>query len=172
MRLSPILLFAFVATLSGCAYQDPYEACAGLRGSGAELQNRAVPHAYIVCMAEGGNPHAQYLLARRLETGEGVSKDEAQAVRWYTRAAKMRPGADTTYSTPVVEQPHGAILKPEGQNAQPGLAEAQFALGRMYALGRGVKRDDKTARKWFARAAEQGHGGAREWLQRLDSANF
>jgi TPR repeat protein len=40
--------------------------------------------------------------------------------------------------------------------ADQGNAEAQYNLGLMYRVGRGVLQDDKEAVKWFAKAAEQG----------------
>lgn len=40
--------------------------------------------------------------------------------------------------------------------AELGEAEAQYILGAMYSLGRGVPRDDVQAAAWFRKAAEQG----------------
>ena len=40
--------------------------------------------------------------------------------------------------------------------AEQGHAKAQFYLGLMYAIGRGVTRDDAEAEAWRRRAAEQG----------------
>jgi len=43
------------------------------------------------------------------------------------------------------------------QNAQAETdADAQYMLGRMYLLGRGVPKDEKTALNWFKKSAEQG----------------
>ena len=41
--------------------------------------------------------------------------------------------------------------------AEQGDAPAQFALGVMYAEGRGVPQDDAEAVRWYGLAAEQGH---------------
>jgi uncharacterized protein YqcC (DUF446 family) len=41
--------------------------------------------------------------------------------------------------------------------AEQGNADAQYGLGWMYANGRGVAKDEKTAVLWYAKAAEQGH---------------
>ncbi|MCH7478068.1 MAG: sel1 repeat family protein, partial [SAR324 cluster bacterium] len=49
------------------------------------------------------------------------------------------------------------ILEPLVEAGNP---EAQFQLGEMYALGRGVPEDDAEAARWFQRAAAQGHVGA------------
>ena len=76
--------------------------------------------------AEAGNAEAQYELGRAYEMGEGVSEDDAEAVRWYRMAAEQ------------------------------GEALAQFNLGLMYANGRGVLKDEAEAVRWFRLAAEQG----------------
>lgn len=65
--------------------------------------------------------------AQRLEHGEGVARDLDQAAALYCRAARL------------------------------GAADAQYALGWMYANGRGVAHDDGMAWRLFSLAAEQGH---------------
>ena len=44
--------------------------------------------------------------------------------------------------------------------ATQGSADAQTALGEMYAQGRGVPQDYAKARQWFEKAAIQGHAEA------------
>ena len=51
--------------------------------------------------------------------------------------------------------------------AKKGDADAQFDLGYLYAVGRGVTRDEPLAAAWFLRAARQKHPQARNWLKRL-----
>ncbi|MTW14342.1 transglycosylase SLT domain-containing protein [Pseudoduganella eburnea] len=65
--------------------------------------------------------------AQRLEHGEGVTRDLDQAAALYCRAARL------------------------------GAPEAQYALGWMYANGRGVAHDDGVAWRLFGLAAEQGY---------------
>ncbi|MBB3117068.1 lytic transglycosylase domain-containing protein [Pseudoduganella violacea] len=72
--------------------------------------------------------------AVRHEHGEGMPRDLPQAATLYCRAARL------------------------------GAPEAQYALGWMYANGRGVARSDATAGRLFALAAEQGHAQARNML--------
>jgi len=62
--------------------------------------------------------------------GEGVPKNDAEAVAWFRRAAEQ------------------------------GLAEAQGALGVMYALGEGVSGNDVDAYFWSNLAAAQGQENA------------
>ena len=64
------------------------------------------------------------------DNGEGVLKDDAEAVRWYRLAADQ------------------------------GDVFAQFNLGLMYANGLGVLKDDAEAGRWYRLAAEQGNAAA------------
>ena len=62
--------------------------------------------------------------------GEGVPKNDAEAVSWYRKAAEQ------------------------------GHAEAQCELGFMYINGEGVPENDAEAVSWYRKAAEQGHAEA------------
>ena len=48
--------------------------------------------------------------------------------------------------------------------AEKGDADAQFELGIYYSVGICVKMDEATAKKWYLKAAEQGHGDAQNNL--------
>jgi TPR repeat protein len=84
--------------------------------------------------AEQGNPEAESDLGLMYAKGDGVAKDSAMAVQWFTKAA------------------------------QQGLARAQNNLGVMYEDGNGVAKDDVEAVKWFRAAAEQGFAPAQDKL--------
>ncbi|MDL1866319.1 lytic transglycosylase [Betaproteobacteria bacterium PRO4] len=73
--------------------------------------------------------------ARQYEHGEGVSQDREKAVELYCHAARE------------------------------GSAEGQYALGWMYANGRGVEHNDVIAAKLFEMAAAQEHVYAQRMLQ-------
>jgi hypothetical protein len=64
------------------------------------------------------------------EEAQGVGQDQAEAARWYRKAADQ------------------------------GLHVAQLGLGRMYASGRGVARDPTEAARWYRKAADQGLASA------------
>ena len=51
--------------------------------------------------------------------------------------------------------------------ADQGNAEAQYNLGRMYAVGEGIAPDPAEAMRWYAMAAEQGHANAQNNLANL-----
>ena len=84
--------------------------------------------------AEQGNADAQFLLGIAFAYGEGVPRDDRQAVAWWHRAAVQ------------------------------GLAVAQSNLGRMHELGRGTKRNYSEAAAWFRKAASQGNADAQNNL--------
>ena len=67
---------------------------------------------------------------------QGVQKDDAQAVKWYRKAAEQ------------------------------GFAKGQYNLGLMYSHGFGVQQDDAQATKWFRKAARQGNTEARSELRK------
>jgi S1-C subfamily serine protease len=85
-------------------------------------------------LAEQGDMHAQSNLGFLYEYGQGVGRDEAQAVHWYR------------------------------QSAGNGLAVAQFNLGMMHAEGRGTRQDPLRAAYWLQQAAEQGLADAQYLL--------
>lgn len=63
-----------------------------------------------------------------------LSSDYQEALKWYRKAAEL------------------------------GHAEAQFNLGEMYVLGKGVSNDYYEAANWFLKSAEQGNVGAQIYL--------
>ena len=67
---------------------------------------------------------AQYLIGWFYETGNGVEKDEEEAVKWYKKAANL------------------------------GSERAQYELGNMYENGRIVEQNDQKALNWYINAAK------------------
>ena len=84
--------------------------------------------------AEQGDADAQFNLGNCYASGDGVGKDEREAVIWYHKAAEQRH------------------------------VEAQFALGNCYASGDGVGKDEREAARWYRSAAEQGSAKAQHKL--------
>jgi TPR repeat protein len=76
--------------------------------------------------AERGDATAQAQLGDAYDTGAGVKRDVAEAIKWYRRAAEQ------------------------------GNAEGQYSLGGKYDSGDGVAQDFAEALKWYRKAAEQG----------------
>lgn len=52
-------------------------------------------------------------------------------------------------------------------SAETGNSEAQYQLGNLYLLGRGVAKDEKEAARWLEQAAAQNHAGAQFSLSQL-----
>ncbi len=70
-------------------------------------------------MAEAGDAGAQFNLGVMYANGEGVVKDQVQAVKWYRKAAEQ------------------------------GYADAQVNLGTAYWMGTGVPKDLVQAHVWI-----------------------
>ena len=66
-------------------------------------------------------------VGRCLETGDGVGRDQTEAVKWYRMAAENE------------------------------LPDAAFELAKCYRFGIGVRRNRITASKWLHKAAKHGH---------------
>src|SRR6266496_825050 len=80
----------------------------------------------IKAKAEKGDSESQLRLGAAFFFGHlGVEEDQAQAVKWYRKAADQR------------------------------YAVAQYNLGVCYSRGEGVARDEAEAVKWYRKAAEQ-----------------
>ena len=76
----------------------------------------------------------QYILGKNYDHGNGVPKDQAEAIKWYRKAADQ------------------------------GYADAQAAIGISYVWGLGVPQDPAKSTIWFQKAADQGHSAAQREL--------
>jgi uncharacterized protein len=81
-------------------------------------------------LANLGEPRAQYDLALLYDKGLGVPQSDAEALRWYTRAAEQ------------------------------GEARAQYNLGLMYMNGQGTTPNLVTAYYWVSLSVAQGDQNA------------
>ena len=82
---------------------------------------------YLIEKAEHGDIQAQLVLGFNYETGtNGFSQNYPKAIKWYEKAALQ---GDTL---------------------------AQYSLGELYALGKGVRQSYTKAKQWFEKAAQQG----------------
>jgi hypothetical protein len=77
--------------------------------------------------ADQGDASAQYRVGRMYDEGIAVTRDSAEAVRWYRKAAEQ------------------------------GMPIAQYALAQAYNYGTGVPKDDAQAVKWYRMVAERGN---------------
>jgi TPR repeat protein len=92
--------------------------------------------------AQAGDAIAQYKLAMIYYEGNGVERNDAEAMKWLQKAA---------------QQDH---------------IEAQYVLGVMYEKGESVAKDDDQAYKWISMAARQGYARARVVLESDKWVNY
>jgi len=113
--------------------------------------------------AEDGDTQAQLALAKAYHLGEGVPKDDDQAVHWWEKAAEHGDASAQinlagAYQVGAgVPKNYAAALRWYTKAAEQGNADGQAALGGLYHLGQGVPKDDAEAVRWWKKAAEQGN---------------
>ena len=122
-----IVFTAFILVATVLLAQDNPEA--GTLTPGQQVFTKAEKYRLA---AEQGDAEAQFNLGVMYDTGGGVLKDKAEAVRWFRLAAEQ------------------------------GDAAAQGLLGHMYALGRGVRKDYVHAHMWLNIASANGAKKARK----------
>ena len=94
-------------------------------------------------------------------SGRGVAKDEAEAVKWWRKAAEQNY-AQAQYNLGTSYCYGRGVAKDEAEGvkwhrkaAEQNFAEAQGAMGTSFLTGQGVAKDEAEAVKWFRKAAEQ-----------------
>ena len=113
--------------------------------------------------AESGNFDAQFQLAKRYQTGDGVPKDAAEAFKWMQKAAqngKIQSSSvgDAIYALalmyekgegvlPDVSKAHELFLQAATEYRQ---SEATFRVGQMYEKGEGVPQDERKAVEFYS----------------------
>jgi TPR repeat protein len=133
--------------------------------------------------AQQGDSTAQLTLARKYRDGEGVERDEAQAVSWLQQAARLG-NSDAQYELdnaygegsgverdPILAYACYVLASANGNPASdealrlliPKLTDGQIAqvrstIGEMYLQGRGTPVDYVAAYTWFKLAESAGSG--------------
>ncbi len=118
--------------------------------------------------ADKGDAKAQYELGRAFFSGTlGVAKDEAEAVKWFRKAAEQNV-ADAQYSLGVCYANGQGVTEDDAESvkwfrkaAEQNFADAQYNLGVYYDSGEGVAKDEVEAYKWWLLAAGQGNDDAK-----------
>ena len=107
------------------------------------------------------------------DSGEGVPENDAEAVKWYRKAADQGD-ADAQYNLGVmyasgegVPENDAEAVKWYRKAADQGDADAQHNLGVIYANGEGVPENNILAYVWWSIAKTQGHTKAAGKLDRL-----
>jgi hypothetical protein len=117
-----------------------------------------------------GDPVYQYNLGVLYDTGDGVSQDYGEAVKWYRKAIEQgysnaQNNLGVLYENGQgVPQDYVQAVELYRKAAENDNATAQNNLGLMYRHGKGVTQDYGEAARWFKKAAEQGHTKAQDNL--------
>ena len=122
-------------------------------------------------LGEVGHASAQYNIGLMYDNGEGVPQDDAEALKWYLKAAKQGHGyaqvnLGVMYDNGQgVPQDYAEALKWYQKTAEQGEAMVQVKLAIMYGEGKGVPQDDVQALMWLNLAAA---GGSKYAVKALD----
>jgi TPR repeat protein len=116
--------------------------------------------------AQGGSAEAQCQVGQFYAEGPGVSRDLAEAVKWYRRAADQGNVAAQNqlgiclYRGKGVEYDPTEAVKWFRKAADQGNAEAELYLGAACMSGHGVPFDYGQGMMWFEKAAKDGDTNA------------
>ena len=119
-------------------------------------------------LADEGMVGAQVNLGVMYDSGSGVSKDPAAAVKWY-RAAAIQGDRGAQFNLGLMYAAGSGVPQDLKQAADwqlkasvQGFADAQYTLGGMYAAGAGVVQNHNRAIAWLHKSArsylENGNG--------------
>jgi polyhydroxyalkanoate synthesis regulator phasin len=126
-----------------------------------------------VTAAESGNSQAMLALGYMYETGDQVTMDKQEAIKWYTMAGDAGE-VDAMISLALLYESGNGVRKNLTEAAiwyrkaaTAGHADAQQTLGYIYENGSGVVKDVVEAARWYERAALQGRVAAQNNLGRF-----
>lgn len=124
--------------------------------------------------AELGDVFAQNQIGVMLLNGEGTEKDPAKAFELVTKAEFSTSDAHYGLGTMYLDGVPGVVEKdvPRALTmfravAAGGYPKAQYQLGLMYLEGTNVRKNQRTAIRYFRKAAEQGHEAASDMHEKL-----
>ena len=124
-------------------------------------------------LADQGLAAAQFNLGVMYDKGRGVPENDAEAVKWWLKAADQG-GADAQYNLGIMYR-HGRgvpendaeAFKWTRKAAEQGMAKAQYNLGVMYYKGDGVPENNIRAYVWWSMAKTQGDTRAATSIDKL-----
>src|SRR5437667_918190 len=118
-----------------------------------------------------GDVKAQGFLGYMYYNGKGAPQDNAEAIRWYRKAADLGNvmAQDNLgymyFEGKGVPQDYVEAVRWFRKAADQGYAKAQYDLGYMYSQGKGLPPDHAEAARWFRKAAKQGDTKAQRALK-------
>jgi len=121
-------------------------------------ESRIFPISNLIEAANHGDANAQFNLGLRYNTGNDVTKDKKEAVKWFRKAADQGNAEAQNkmgwccYHGSGIEQNASKAIEWYRLAALQGNTAAQYKLSRCYKDGQGVTKDPKEAAKWYALA--------------------
>ncbi|UYZ82797.1 sel1 repeat family protein [Entomomonas sp. E2T0] len=132
-------------------------------------QNSKQALQYYLQEADKGNADAMFSIACIYRYSDDVKRDCGQALQWFQKAADNGV-IEALYEAGLIlvdekdyQQAFNYFLKAADQNN----INAMFEIAHLYLNGEGVQEDQQQAKIWFKKAAELGHEGAQEELDRM-----
>lgn len=117
--------------------------------------------------ADLGDATSQFLLGCKLLAGEGVTKNEEEALKWFLKASDQGDADSLVAIAMFHKNGWGGLRKDQGEAlkwfikaADKGSERAQYEVGYCYEKGENVKKNDTDAAKWYLKAALQGNSNA------------
>ena len=151
-RLGKIALFAvFLFPPRGLAMAQSSDQASAKKRAIADLKE----------IAYAGNVNAQVQLGVIYLTGDGVPKDDTEAVKWLRMAANQDNPLGERYLAEMYFKGRGVpadiveAAKWLRMAAEQGDAESEHNLAVLYTQGEGVPRNLKEAANWMRKSAEQ-----------------
>lgn len=111
--------------------------------------------------ALAGDVNAQLQLGVIYLTGDGVAKDDAQAMTWFRKAADQTNPVAERYMAEMYFKGRGVTadnmeaVKWLRMSAEQDDAQSEYNLAVMYTQGLGVGKNLKLAAEWMQKAADQ-----------------
>ncbi len=124
-------------------------------------------------VAYAGDVSAQLRLGVIYLTGDGVAKDDAEAVKWLRKAADQDSALAERYLAEMyfkgrgVPADHEEAAKWLRMAAEQGDAQSEYNLAVLYTNGEGIPRNAKEAANWMRKAADQSLAAGQQGLGAL-----
>ena len=126
-------------------------------------QGNTLPVGEIKRKAEAGDAMAQVQYAQMLYMGQGMEKNEAEALKWYQKAAdagnpyaQVNMGLFSQNGDCGVKKDIAKAIEWYGKAAKQGNPNAHYFLAAIYENGNGVAKDMKKAVELYGKAANGG----------------
>ena len=132
-----------------------------LAQSSAEASAKQKAIADLRQQGYAGDVNAQIQLGVIYLTGDGVAKDDAEAMTWFRKAADQDNPLAERYLAEMYFKGRGVPVdnmeaaKWLRQSAEQGDAQSQYNLAVLYTQGLGVPRNLKEAANWMQKSASQ-----------------